>query len=178
MRIATAVSSQLAVPISPLDMFNHPTVASLSEWVAAKLEGAQHKACGLPPSRTYVITAQPSVIDSVMVPLGSITKTITAIGILRLADRGLLSLNQPIHEFLPWFKPTSVIGSPMKAIANPITISHLLLHQSGIGYGVALSSDSDLVDQLYDMSSLSPQSMPVIVAQGDSHQKPSHANLR
>ena len=66
----------------------------------------------------------------------------------------------------------------MKAIANPIAISHLLLHQSGIGYGVALSSDSDLVDQLYDMSSLSPQSMPVIVAQGDSHQKPSHANLR
>jgi len=100
-----------------------------------------------------------------MVPLGSITKTVTAIGILRLVDQGLLSLNQPIHEILPWFSPTLVVGAPIEAVTNPITISHLLLHQSGIGYGKGtVSFRTDLVDELYDMASLSTQKMHEIVA--------------
>ena len=99
-----------------------------------------------------------------MVPLGSISKTVTAIGILRLVDQGLLSLNQPVHEILPWFRPTSVVGPPIVAVTNPITIAHLLLHQSGIGYGKATSFRTDLVDELYDLSSLSAQKMHKIVS--------------
>jgi len=114
--------------------------------------------------QTQVITAQPSEFDSVVVPICSITKTVTAIGILQLVDQGMLSLTQPIHEVLPWFRPGSVIGPPMTAVTNPITISHLLLHQSGIGYAGSTSFRSDLVDGLYELSSLSPQGMREIMA--------------
>ena len=115
-------------------------------------------------SQTSFISAQPSGIDLLMVPLGSISKTVTAIGILQLVDQGLLSLNLPIHKILPCFRATSVVGPPIVAVTNPITISHLLLHQSGIGYGSMASFHTDLVDELYDMSSLSLQNMHEMVA--------------
>ncbi len=53
--------------------------------------------------------------------LGSITKTYTAVVILRLAEEGRLSLDDPIARFLPAFPEGS-----------KITIRHLLTHTSGL----------------------------------------------
>ncbi len=54
--------------------------------------------------------------------IGSITKTITAACILQLADEGLLSLDDSLHEWLPTFQ-----------YINPnITIRQLLRHQTGL----------------------------------------------
>jgi D-alanyl-D-alanine carboxypeptidase len=53
--------------------------------------------------------------------LGSVTKTYTAVVILRLAEEGLLSLDDTVHRFLPSFPR-----------GPEITIRHLLQHTSGL----------------------------------------------
>lgn len=54
--------------------------------------------------------------------VGSITKPFTAAAILRLAERGALSLDDPIEKHVPEFKPRS----------TKITLRHLLTHTSGL----------------------------------------------
>ena len=54
--------------------------------------------------------------------VGSITKPFTAAAILRLAERGALSLDDPIEKHVPEFK----------ARATTITLRHLLTHTSGL----------------------------------------------
>jgi D-alanyl-D-alanine carboxypeptidase len=56
--------------------------------------------------------------------LGSVGKMFTAAAILRLADAGKLSLDDPIAKWLPEYP---------HARAAPITLRHLLTHSGGIG---------------------------------------------
>jgi len=58
--------------------------------------------------------------------IASMTKSFTAATILSLRDEGLLSLDAPIQEYLPW---TSSIGLP--ASAPPLRIVHLLTMTAG-----------------------------------------------
>ena len=53
--------------------------------------------------------------------IGSMTKTITALCIMQLAEKGMLSTQQSIEEYIPDFYK-----------GNGITIHHLLTHTSGI----------------------------------------------
>ena len=53
---------------------------------------------------------------------GSITKQFTAAGILRLAERGKLSLDDRIEKYVPEFDPRG----------RTITLRHLLTHTSGV----------------------------------------------
>jgi len=61
--------------------------------------------------------------------LASVTKPIVATAILRLADLGLIGLNDRVTRYLPWFTPASPDGS-----AADIRIRHLLSHTSGLTY--------------------------------------------
>lgn len=54
--------------------------------------------------------------------IGSISKQFTAMGIVLLQQKGLLSLNDPVKKFLPDFP----------IFQKPITIGHLLHHTSGL----------------------------------------------
>jgi CubicO group peptidase (beta-lactamase class C family) len=54
--------------------------------------------------------------------IGSITKQFTAAAILRLAERGALTLDDPIDKFVPEFN----------ARGRTITLRHLLSHRSGV----------------------------------------------
>lgn len=54
--------------------------------------------------------------------VGSVTKQFTAAAILRLAERGALTLDDPIEKFVPEFNPRGAT----------ITLRHLLSHTSGI----------------------------------------------
>jgi CubicO group peptidase (beta-lactamase class C family) len=56
--------------------------------------------------------------------LGSVSKTFVAYGILMLRDQGELSLEDPLSKYFPDFKN--------KAIAEKVTIRHLLTHTSGL----------------------------------------------
>mgnify|MGYP003042634475 CR=1 FL=1 len=56
------------------------------------------------------------------------TKTLTAIAIMQLRDRGLLKLDDPATRYLPEFRS---IHNPFGAAAD-VTIQHLLTHSSGL----------------------------------------------
>ena len=53
--------------------------------------------------------------------LGSITKQFTALAIMQLQEKGLLSVDDPVTKYFPDYK-----------IAEKVTIHHLLTHTSGI----------------------------------------------
>jgi CubicO group peptidase (beta-lactamase class C family) len=66
--------------------------------------------------------------------IGSVTKPFTALAIMQLHEKGLLSLEDPVEKYIP-FKA--------KPFGEPIRIKHLLSHTSGIpslGYAEATLS--------------------------------------
>lgn len=57
--------------------------------------------------------------------LGSMNKMFTAVAIAQLAERGKLSFNDTVSKLLPDY--------PNKAVADKVTVHHLLTHTSGMG---------------------------------------------
>ena len=53
--------------------------------------------------------------------LASLSKSMTAVAVLQLVEQGLVELDAPIQEYLPWFKP-----------GTPITVRQLLNQTSGL----------------------------------------------
>lgn len=89
-----------------------------------------------------IVTGAPMTADTV-VRIASMTKPVTAAAILILSDDGLLSVDQPVSDFIPAFADTRVASStarnedyeiPTTALERPITIEDLLTHTSGLGY--------------------------------------------
>ncbi len=63
--------------------------------------------------------------------IGSISKTMTAMAIMQLAEQGLIDIDDPLTEYLPDFS----IQPPLRSgptPAGPITIRTMLTHHSGI----------------------------------------------
>ncbi len=54
----------------------------------------------------------------------SVTKVVTAVGVMILMEEGRLALGDPVEKYLPEFKPRGQFG--------PIRIRHLLTHTSGL----------------------------------------------
>lgn len=65
--------------------------------------------------------------------IGSIGKSFTAMAILQAHEAGLLDLNAPVVEYLPWFE--------VKSAYPPIRLTHLLTHSSGLPRGIDFSPD-------------------------------------
>jgi len=74
------------------------------------------------------LEAGTAVDDRTIFHWGSITKTLTAIAIMQLRDRGLLSLDDPVTRWVPEIRQ---IHDPHGAI-DEITIEMLLTHSSGL----------------------------------------------
>lgn len=60
----------------------------------------------------------------------SMTKPITAVGVMMLVEDGKLALNEPVEKYLPEFKGQSLVGE--KKPVRPITLRDLLTHTSGM----------------------------------------------
>ncbi len=58
-------------------------------------------------------------------PIGSLTKSFTALAIRQLAETGAMGLDDPVQRFLPWFRVADADAS------SRITVRHLLNHTSG-----------------------------------------------
>lgn len=71
---------------------------------------------------------------------GSISKSFTALGILKAVDKGLLALDDPVKKHLPWFRVNGRFGA---AEAEKTTLRHLLSHHSGLGTWSPLGNPSD-----------------------------------
>jgi D-alanyl-D-alanine carboxypeptidase len=65
--------------------------------------------------------------------IGSISKSFASIAILQLAEKGILSLDDPVEKILPIFKVRSQF--------EPIRLWHLLSHTAGITSGTDLCTD-------------------------------------
>jgi len=68
----------------------------------------------------------------------SMTKPVTAIGIMMLAEEGKLALRDPVEQYLPEFRGQQVVSSVgpdsgrLRMPDHPITIRDLLTHTAGI----------------------------------------------
>ncbi len=58
--------------------------------------------------------------------IGSLSKSFTALAIMRLVEQGKLDLDAPVRDYIPWF----CLADPRAAAA--ITLRYLLTHTSGI----------------------------------------------
>jgi len=61
--------------------------------------------------------------------IASMTKPITATGLMILVDRGKVHLDDPVAKYLPEFAEIKVNGKPLE---KPLLVSHLLTHTSGL----------------------------------------------
>jgi CubicO group peptidase (beta-lactamase class C family) len=68
--------------------------------------------------------------------IGSCTKTLTALAVVQLADRGQLDLDAPFRRYVADFS----LGDP--ALAAKVEVRHLLSHTSGIGTRAAFDRDA------------------------------------
>jgi CubicO group peptidase (beta-lactamase class C family) len=72
----------------------------------------------------------PAKLDTIF-RWASLTKPVTAVLTLALAERGVLSLQDPVTRFLPEFRPRLADGrEPV------ITLRHLVTHTAGLTYGL------------------------------------------
>ncbi|MCC5995496.1 MAG: beta-lactamase family protein [Oceanicaulis sp.] len=85
---------------------------------------------------------RPMDADTVM-RIASMTKPVTAAAILILAEDGLLSVSDPVSDYIPAFANARVAAGlmhdetfeiPTAPLVRPITIEDLLTHTSGVGY--------------------------------------------
>ena len=77
-----------------------------------------------------------AVDDNTIFRLASMTKPITAVAILILIDRGIVTLDTPVKSILPNFDNIHIISEEGLDLGKPktdITIMHLLTHTSGFG---------------------------------------------
>jgi CubicO group peptidase (beta-lactamase class C family) len=72
--------------------------------------------------------------------VGSISKSFTALGVLKAVDKKLLALDDPVKKHLSWF---NVNSRSRAAETEKITIRHLLSHHSGLGTWSPLGNPSD-----------------------------------
>ncbi len=76
------------------------------------------------------------VTDDTIYRLASMTKPITAVAILILVERGLISLSDSVSKFLPEFEDIHIVsdnGTDLGKTNTPVTILHCLTHTSGFG---------------------------------------------
>jgi len=76
----------------------------------------------------------------------SLTKPVTAAGMMVLWEEGKLALDDPVSKYIPAFKHMNVVRSKHTKMPGPrggglekarraITLRHLVCHTSGLGYG-------------------------------------------
>jgi len=123
-------------PIQEIDLYQG-LVEDLSTFITAQMQTA--KVPGLSIAliqdgeiswvegfgEANLITGKPVTGDTIF-DVASISKAITAYAALGLVERGVLSLDEPVHQYLsqPWLPPS--------AYAEQITLRQLLSHTSGL----------------------------------------------
>ena len=92
--------------------------------------------------------------------IGSVSKSFTALAILRLVDAGLVDLHAPVRRYLPAFR----IGGDDDAAAS-VTVQHLLAHASGLSdvrylETLRLPDDASIERAVADLRAAAPVAAP------------------
>lgn len=95
--------------------------------------------------------------------VASCTKLLTAISLLQLMERGLLSLDTPITSLLPELSDPSVFTGFNSANApkftkaeKEVTVRMMMSHQSGVGYDIV----HPYITKLRDFKSSTGEAVP------------------
>ncbi len=88
--------------------------------------------------------ATPMKKDSIF-PIASMSKPITTVAAMILAEEGKIDLAAPVAQYLPEFQDVKV-GTEGAAPKRPMTVQDLMRHTSGLTYGLFGNSQ---VDQMY-----------------------------
>ena len=83
------------------------------------------------------VAAGTPVDEDTVFRIGSVTKTMTAIAVMQLAEQGLVDLDAPASDYLRAFELV-----PARASFRPVTLRHLLTHTAGVR---AVRTPSDLL---------------------------------
>ncbi len=83
--------------------------------------------------------------------VGSLTKLVTAVAALRLADRGAIRLDDPVRRYAPWL---AMRGARAADLAR-LTLRHLLTHRSGLPRGPYELAPRSTVERLRDLAGMS-----------------------
>lgn len=94
-------------------------------------------------------TQKPMKNDAIF-RIASMSKPITSVAIMILAEEGRLDIGAPVAQYLPEFKDAKV-GIEKIAPKRPMTVHDLLRHTSGLTYGIFGNSP---VDDLYKKSTI------------------------
>ncbi len=87
-------------------------------------------------------TNQDPMTDDTVFQIASMTKPITGAACMQAVERGLLTLDQPAAEIIPWLGEVQVLEgfSQTKPLlrppSHPVTLRNLLTHTSGFTYEV------------------------------------------
>jgi len=94
-------------------------------------EASEYIGCGVKSLNTGDMVDEDSLFE-----LGSNSKAFTALGILYLEKKGLLSLEDPVNKYIPELDIKGKKGYEyaQKNMAGEIKIKHLLYHTSGIPF--------------------------------------------
>ena len=80
------------------------------------------------------ISSRAPVTKDTVFRIGSLTKTVTAMAVMQLWERGLVDLDAPASDYLHAYKLV-----PAKATHRPATVRHLLTYTAGLPQVVYLS---------------------------------------
>jgi methyl acetate hydrolase len=87
--------------------------------------------------------------------VASMTKVVTASAVMQLVEKGLLDLDQPAGDFIPYLRDVQVLtgfgqdgAAILRSPVRPVTTRQLLAHTSGFGYDWADESLNRFVPTL------------------------------
>src|SRR6187431_3084199 len=91
-----------------------------------------------------VLAAAVSAQADAMFWIASMSKAITAAGLMVLVDEGKVALDDPVEKYLPEFKGQMVVAEKndahmlLRKPAHPITVREVLSHMSGLPFSAAI----------------------------------------
>lgn len=110
------------IPVQLKTLVDQGTIAGAVTLIARRGQVVSLEAVGYQDLESKKPMRTDTIFD-----IRSVTKIITAIGIMILMEEGRLTLNDPVEKYLPEFKATVETERP----ANLIRIRHLLTHTAG-----------------------------------------------
>lgn len=110
----------------------------------------------------------PATADTIY-RVGSISKLLTDISLMKLVEQGVLDLDAPVVDYLPDFKPNNTTG-------KPITLRMLMTHRSGIVRESPVGSYFDPAGPSLDQTVASLNGTPMIY-EPDTRTKYSNAAI-
>jgi methyl acetate hydrolase len=167
----SAATASAPAPSAAPERYVHPIDAPLRQAVADRTiagvvvmatdrEGAFYRgAFGVADAET----ARPMTLDALF-RIASMTKPITSVAALQLAEAGRMRLDDPVERYLPAFSGIRVLESfdpatgdyMVRPARNAVTVRHLMTHCAGLGYAFTCSQLRDFKPRAGDEFPVGP----------------------